>query len=304
MSTQETNGHKELTSGYPEIGSDEQKETGVKTKFRKLYANLSIDAMMGSKNRSSSSENNYHEDEDSEDDPEDEEEMSNDDTDDDDIFQEAAYNPEPISTPDIEFLPTVLPNQEPQETLSVKYLGSIASYRPSGVDVLNDAMEKIMELNRSSEACAAEAVDDESKGPEEFLIREQRNIPCLIRVSPSAIVVESSVSGSSQTVLDLRVRFLSFMGIHKTDTKVAGFIMQSGDKSFTAHCFECEPDAGEFCRIIQTACKRRYEKCMDGHKQRLSVMKRSSSAASALSKSATASVAAVKNAFSKIWIKK
>lgn len=295
-----------ISSGYPEIGSEEQKESGVKTKFRKLYANLSVDAMMrcpeGSESKNGH-QNHLHQDDydDSEDEAEDDNRMSTDedevDADDgDDVFHE-SFNPEPITTPDIEFFPT--PHQEPQETLSVKYLGSAPASRPSGVQALNDAMEEVIEANKSSEACS-------SSGPESTLINmsSNRNIPVLIRVSPSSIIAESSLGNSSRRILDVRVRYLSFLGIHKTDVKKAGFIIQSGDKSFTAYCFECEPDAGEFCRIVESACKLRYQKCLDGHKQRISNMKRSVSAASALGKSASASVAAVKTAFSKMWSKK
>lgn len=44
--------------------------------------------------------------------------------------------------------------------------------------------------------------------------------------------------------------------------------MQIGEKEFEAHCFECEPNAGALCKTIEAACKLRYQKCLDAHKQR------------------------------------
>ncbi len=61
---------------------------------------------------------------------------------------------------------------------------------------------------------------------------------------------------------------MSFLGISSNNVKHCGFIMQIDDKQFEAHCFECEPSSGAFCKTIEAACKLRYQKCLDAHRQR------------------------------------
>ncbi|OTF81295.1 hypothetical protein BLA29_012063 [Euroglyphus maynei] len=41
--------------------------------------------------------------------------------------------------------------------------------------------------------------------------------------------------------------------------------MQVNEKEFVCHCFEVNPSAGALCKIIEAACKLRYQKCLDAH---------------------------------------
>lgn len=63
-------------------------------------------------------------------------------------------------------------------------------------------------------------------------------------------------------------RYLSFLGISGSNVKHCGFIMQVDEHEFEAHCFECEPSSGALCKTIEAACKLRYQKCLDAHRQR------------------------------------
>lgn len=41
--------------------------------------------------------------------------------------------------------------------------------------------------------------------------------------------------------------------------------MQVNENEFVAHCFEADPSGGPLCKIIEAACKLRYQKCLDAH---------------------------------------
>lgn len=46
-----------------------------------------------------------------------------------------------------------------------------------------------------------------------------------------------------------------------------GFVMHTAQDRFVAHVFHCEPSAGALCKTIEAACKLRYQKCLDAHRQ-------------------------------------
>ena len=179
------------------------------------------------------------------------------------------YEESPTSTPDVEFFPT--PIEETEQVLTAKYLGSTTVSKPSGIDVLNEAITNVvLDIELAKDALAA---TDESRRP---LAQQQQNSECRIRVSPTVVRVQSL---SGEMLLDARVRFISFMGICRESVKRCGFILQSGPAEFQAHCFECEPTAGDLCKALEGACQLRYQKCLDAHKNRsrVSAMKQQAS---------------------------
>lgn len=203
------------------------------------------------------------------------------------------YNPSPIATPTIEF-PT--PIEEPRKTVVAKYLGSCPVTKPTGVNVLNDAIEKLkyeIAISESSD------IEEQNLGKPEQL----RNTISLVHISPSTIMIESTVNGEKQ--LECRVRYLSFLGISKDNVKNCGFIIQLSDNRFEAHGFEVEPSSAILCKTIEAACKLRYQKCLDAHKQRCNALlsnEQEPAKTQAASQTATGgSLAAVKNVFSKLW---
>lgn len=168
------------------------------------------------------------------------------------------YEESPTSTPDVEFFPT--PIEEAEEVISAKYLGSAVVSKSSGIDVLNEAITNVvLDIELSKDALT---VTDESRCP---LTKKHQNIDCRVRISPTAVRVEA-VTG--ETIVDARVRFMSFMGICRESVKRCGFIIQTGSHQFEAHCFECEPNAGDLCKSLEAACKLRYQKCLDAHRNR------------------------------------
>ena len=152
------------------------------------------------------------------------------------------YSSSAESTPSFEFALSPSPaEQQPRKTVIGNYLGAINVDLPSGVDMLNEAIERV---------CG------------------QRNTPivCLLHVCPSVISVENT--NSAQTLFECRVRYLSFMGISKVDSKYCAFVQQRSERNFVAHVFECRPNAVLLCQAIEQACKARFQKCMDAHRLR------------------------------------
>ena len=177
------------------------------------------------------------------------------------------YEESPAATPDVEFFPQ--PVDEFQQTvLTVKYLGSRPVDKSSGIDVLNEAISNVLlDIELSKDALTAGATDEEKRDEKSLLDRESRHVnkDCRIRITPANVVIETM---TGQTLVEVRVRFISFMAICRSSIKRCGFIVQTPEDQFVAHCFECEPDAGDLCKALESACQIRYQKCLDGHTSR------------------------------------
>ena len=234
-------------------------------------------------------------------------------------------SPSDISTPDVEFFPT--PVEEPFKVISARYLASVPVSKPSGIDVLNDAIDRVIfEISRIKDRMAndivkaatgksrakpvmpggkytaaigrnsvedQEDIDEQDDEEEGFLLaRKYYDVNCNIKISPSTIIVETA---SGDMILEGRVRYLSFMGISRSSIQVCGFILQVAEATFEAHIFECSPDAGILCKTLEAACKLRYQKCLDAHKRRVAEASSSNGTKSGLT--------SVKNMFSKMFLK-
>ncbi len=196
------------------------------------------------------------------------------------FIYDSTGSPSNIATPTAIEFPT--PIEEPRKTIGAKYLGKIKVSKPMGIDVLNKAIETIL-FNDSTET---DSENDSSV--------QRFNNQVLVHISPSNIIIEEKEC--SESLAECRVRsqsfyssvykfvyfwfcfyllllffcrYLSFLGISSHNVKHCGFIMQIDDKQFEALCFECEPSSGALCKTIEAACKLRYQKCLDAHRQRL-----------------------------------
>lgn len=168
------------------------------------------------------------------------------------------YTGSPMDSPYLEF-PT--PIEEPKKTIVARYLGKTPVPKPMGVDILNEAIERIIfDLDRAYPP--QPKATDESDSVE----KPGRGIVSLVHISPSTITVESTID--RKILVECRVRYLSFLGISKNTVENCGFILQVDENLFEAHCFECEPSSGALCKTIEAACKLRFQKCLDAHKQR------------------------------------
>lgn len=128
-------------------------------------------------------------------------------------------------------------------TMIVKYIGSTQVSRPTGIDVLNAAIDK----------CLDNATIESSTKQETGLMEVK------LHISPSSVIVEQTKTG--EIIVECRIRYLTFMGISRRDIRWCGFIMQNPiNKTFVAHCLECYPSAGYVCEAIQSSCAKMYER--------------------------------------------
>ncbi|XP_037069820.1 protein Fe65 homolog isoform X2 [Pollicipes pollicipes] len=147
----------------------------------------------------------------------------------------ALKAPQPPLTLGSQSFPT--PMEEPKRTLQALYMGCTPVSKPSGIDVLNQALYKL---------CSQAA-------PTEWR-------PVSVSVAPSTVTVTDAET--EEQVVECRVRFLSFLGIGR-EVQQCGIIVHTSQDVFIAHGFSCPTSAGPLCKTIEAACKLRYQKCLD-----------------------------------------
>lgn len=146
-------------------------------------------------------------------------------------------------------------------TMNVKYVGQTSVPRPTGIDVLNVAIDKC--LAEASKAQINRSMVEVSSDNIAFIdeLHQSPLIEAKLHVSPSSVIVENVMNG--EIIVECRIRYLTFMGISKRDIRWCGFIMQNAtNKTFVAHCFECHPTAGHVCEAIRSSCSKMYEKVL------------------------------------------
>ncbi|KAL1432749.1 hypothetical protein MTO96_012957 [Rhipicephalus appendiculatus] len=137
------------------------------------------------------------------------------------------------------------PMEEPRKVLRALYLGSMPVAAAAGIDLLNGAIDTLLDR-----------------------VPRAHWLPVQVAVAPSTVTVtlDPAGGGRGQVLAECRVRFLSFLGIGKEVTN-CGFIVHTAQDQFEAHVLHCEPSAGALCKTIEAACKLRYQKCLDAHRQ-------------------------------------
>lgn len=149
-----------------------------------------------------------------------------------------------IQTPISQSFPT--PMEEPKKILHAEYLGNIEVSKASGMDVLNDAIDQLMNT-----------------------VPKSQWQPVDIAIAPSMITITTITDqGTEKNIAECRVRYLSFLGIGH-NVKQCAFIMHTAQDLFIAHVFYCEPSSGALCKTVEAACKLRYQKCLDAHPQNI-----------------------------------
>lgn len=120
--------------------------------------------------------------------------------------------------------------EEPKKVLKAQYLGSMEVPQATGMEVLNLAIDTMMEASR---------------------VDQWENVN--VSVAPSMISVHAS-GDDPRLLAECRVRYLSFLGIGK-NVKNCAFIMHTAQDKFIAHVFQCEPSSGALCKTVEAACK-------------------------------------------------
>lgn len=183
------------------------------------------------------------------------------------------------------------PSDEPKKSIRCRYLGNTLVNKPSGMETLNEAIEKIYmktlddykrllkqqksknNINNNQNTNLED--EDEEINNDEYDYDNMFSFNLLdlngekdlglnvdVHVSPSTIAIKRV--NSDECLLECRVRYLSFMGI-SIDARLCGFIMHCADNTFKCHAFLCENSSGQLCKTIEAACKLRYAKCLDAH---------------------------------------
>ncbi|NWR67607.1 APBB3 protein, partial [Bucorvus abyssinicus] len=138
---------------------------------------------------------------------------------------------EPISTEDLPLQVDLLEAvRRSMQTYEALYIGSLPVPRAMGMDVLNEAIEKL------------------TRGP-----GRERWTPSLIRVSDTAMRVHPVQEDEEAThIWECQVRYVTFLGVGR-DAHTFALIVDTG-RRFQCAAFWCEPDAGTISEAVQAAC--------------------------------------------------
>ncbi|NXN32745.1 APBB3 protein, partial [Nycticryphes semicollaris] len=137
---------------------------------------------------------------------------------------------ESVSTEDLPLQVDILEAvRQSMQTYEALYIGSLPVPRAMGMDVLNEAIEKL------------------TRGP-----RRQRWTPSLIRVSDTAMKVYPVQDEDTAHIWECQVRYVTFLGVGR-DAHTFALIVDMG-RRFQCAAFWCEPDAGTISEAVQAAC--------------------------------------------------
>uniref|UniRef100_A0A1A8UM80 Amyloid beta (A4) protein-binding, family B, member 3 n=2 Tax=Nothobranchius furzeri TaxID=105023 RepID=A0A1A8UM80_NOTFU len=135
----------------------------------------------------------------------------------------------------VEFLEAV---QQQAKKFEVQYIGNLPVSRAMGMEVLNHAIESIMN--------STDQVDWE---------------PAVIHVTDNVLSLFWKEEDCEKPLWECPVRFLTFLGVGH-DSHTFAIIVDGGTQQFECHVFWCEPDAGILSEAVQAACMVQYQKCL------------------------------------------
>ncbi|XP_077596411.1 amyloid-beta A4 precursor protein-binding family B member 3 isoform X2 [Stigmatopora nigra] len=134
--------------------------------------------------------------------------------------------------------PVEFPQTGPESVrvFDVHYVGNLPVSRAMGMEVLNLAIESIVNGTRRHEWEAA-----------------------VIHVTDTFLSVFKPEG--EEPMWACQVRFLSFLGVGHDDRTFA-VIADGGRQRFECHVFWCRPDAGPLSEAVQASCMVQYQKCL------------------------------------------
>ncbi|KFQ71442.1 Amyloid beta A4 precursor protein-binding family B member 3, partial [Phaethon lepturus] len=138
---------------------------------------------------------------------------------------------EPVSTEDLPLQVDILEAvRQSMQTYEALYIGSLPVPRAMGMDVLNEAIEKL------------------TRGP-----GRECWTPSLIRVSDTAMRVHPvQEDEEAADIWECQVRYVTFLGVGR-DAHTFALIVDTG-QHFQCAAFWCEPNAGNISEAVQAAC--------------------------------------------------
>ncbi|XP_060911785.1 amyloid-beta A4 precursor protein-binding family B member 3 isoform X1 [Labrus bergylta] len=134
----------------------------------------------------------------------------------------------------VEFLEAV---RQQVQKFEVQYIGNLPVSRAMGMEVLNRAIESIMNSTDRDEW-----------------------EPTVLHVTDNILSLWRGEEGEDP-VWECQVRFLTFLGVGH-DSHTFAVILDGGTQRFECHVFWCEPDAGTLSEAVQAACMVQYQKCL------------------------------------------
>ncbi|KAK5917562.1 hypothetical protein CgunFtcFv8_002402 [Champsocephalus gunnari] len=134
----------------------------------------------------------------------------------------------------VEFLEAV---RQQEQKFEVQYIGNLPVSRAMGMEVLNRAIESILN-----------ATD-----------REEWE-PAVIHVTDHILSLWRGEEGE-EPLWECQVRLLTFLGVGH-DCHTFAVICDGGAQRFEAHVFWSEPDAGLLSEAVQAACMVQYQRCL------------------------------------------
>ncbi|KAM3602143.1 uncharacterized protein V6R79_024973 [Siganus canaliculatus] len=134
----------------------------------------------------------------------------------------------------VEFLEAV---RQQVQKFQVQYIGNLPVSRAMGMEVLNRAIESIMNSTDRDEWESA-----------------------VIHVTDNILSLWKGQEGE-EPFWECQVRFLTFLGVGH-DSHTFAVIVDGGTQRFECHVFWCEPDAGNLSEAVQAACMVQYQKCL------------------------------------------
>ncbi|NWV24081.1 APBB3 protein, partial [Origma solitaria] len=137
---------------------------------------------------------------------------------------------EPISAEDLPLQVDILEAvRQSMQTYEALYIGTLPVPRAMGMDVLNEAIEKLTR----------------HPGRENWT-------PSLIYVSDTAMRVHPAQPEEAEHIWECQVRYVTFLGVGR-DAHTFALIVDTG-RRFQCAAFWCEPDAGTISEAVQAAC--------------------------------------------------
>lgn len=142
----------------------------------------------------------------------------------------------------LESIPTDLPRQvdlldavkQHVPKFDVQYVGNLSVSRAMGMEVLNRAIESIMNTTD----------------------REDWE-PINIHISDTLL----SLWRGEEALWECKVCHVTFLGVGH-DSHTFAVIADGGTRDFQCHVFWCEPDAGPLSEALQTTCMLQYQRCL------------------------------------------
>lgn len=125
------------------------------------------------------------------------------------------------------------------QTFLCMYMGSCEVTKPSGMDLLNEAVEQLQTNTAHWVNVQLEVSDSNVK---------------IVDIKTKRLLKEH------------RIRFLSFLGI-ATNSRYCGYIVDLGGKDkgkkFQFHGFKKEPNTDQMCLALHNACQKRYQRVIE-----------------------------------------